>query len=120
MDPSDAVEILSHETSSRLRLRVKAAARRARVIGAHGGALKVEVQAPPERGRANEAVLELVADVLGVERRRVELILGATSQDKLVEISGVAASRIVAALNRAGVAAHESPKRPVRGGGGGS
>jgi uncharacterized protein len=120
MDTSDEVEIIAHSSSSRLRLRVKAGARRSRVIGAHGGALKVEVQAPPERGRANEAVLRLVAEVVGVERRRLDLIIGAASQDKLIEIDGVAPTMVVTALIRAGVPAREGAQRPARGEVGGS
>ncbi len=120
MMASDSVEVLAHGSSTRLRLRVKAGARRVRVVGAHGGALKLEVQAPPERGRANEAVLRLIAATLGVEYRLLELIAGASSQDKLVEIRGVPPSEVVAGLNRAGVAAREVPVRPVRGGAGGS
>ena len=50
-----------------LRLRVSAGASRSRVLGSHGGALKLSVKAPPERGKANREVLALVAEAFGLE-----------------------------------------------------
>jgi uncharacterized protein (TIGR00251 family) len=75
---------------ARLRLRVSPGARRSEVVGRHGDAWKVRVAAAPERGAANEAVLDLLAATLGVERRRVTLIAGRTARDKVVEVDGLA------------------------------
>lgn len=44
---------------------------------------------PPERGRANDALLELLATTLRVERTRIRLVAGATSRDKVVEVEGL-------------------------------
>jgi uncharacterized protein YggU (UPF0235/DUF167 family) len=49
----------------------------------------VRVSAPPERGRANDAVLRVLADVLGVRRTDVRVVAGATGKDKLVEVEGL-------------------------------
>lgn len=113
MVTTDAVEVLERGTSSRVRLRVKPGARRTCPVGAHGGALKIQVQAPPERGRANQAVVQLVAELIGVEPRRVTLVSGAGSQDKLVEIEGVEPPVVVAALTRRGVPARQQGQRPA-------
>ena len=72
-----------------LRLRVTAGASRDAIAGWQGDVLRVRVAAPPERGKANEAVLRLLAAALGVERRRLALVRGATSRDKLVQVDGV-------------------------------
>jgi uncharacterized protein len=72
-----------------LRLRVAPGARRDEVLGLHGDALKVAVRAPPERGRANEAVIDLLAKRLGVPRARLSLERGAASRDKTVRIEGL-------------------------------
>jgi uncharacterized protein (TIGR00251 family) len=72
---------------TRLRLRVKPGARKTAILGVHGGALKVAVAAPPERGHANRAVVELLASTLGLSRSEVAIASGATSQDKIVEVS---------------------------------
>jgi uncharacterized protein (TIGR00251 family) len=73
----------------RLRLRVSPGAGRAAVIGRYGDAWKVRVAAPPERGRANSDVVGLIADSLGVLRPDVRVVAGASSRDKVVELSGI-------------------------------
>jgi hypothetical protein len=73
----------------RLRLRVSPRAGRAAVVGRHGDAWKVRVTAPPERGRANADVVDLIADSVGVLRPDVRLISGASSRDKVVEVFGL-------------------------------
>lgn len=70
-----------------LRLRVSAGAARTRVLGVHGGALKVSVRAAPERGRANREVLALVAGIFCVPLRSAELISGETSRNKVVRLA---------------------------------
>jgi uncharacterized protein (TIGR00251 family) len=72
--------------SVRLRLRVSAGASRRRVLGVHGGALKLSVKAPPERGKANKDVLALVAETFGLALSDVEIIAGETSPDKVVRL----------------------------------
>ena len=56
--------------STRLRLRVSPGAGRDEVVGRYGDGWKVRVGAPPERGRANDAVLRLIAKRLGVPQSR--------------------------------------------------
>ena len=75
--------------AARLRLRVSPGAARAVVVGRHGDAWKVRVPAPPERGRANDAVVALLADTLSVERGTVTLVSGHASRDKIIELSGL-------------------------------
>lgn len=69
---------------TRLRLRVSAGASRSRVGGVYGGALKLSVSAPPERGKANREVLRLVAQAFGVAPKSVEIVAGETSPDKSI------------------------------------
>lgn len=75
----------------RIRLRVSPGAARSQLVGRREDVWKVRVKAPPERGRANEAVTELLAELLGVDRRRVTLVAGFTSKDKVVEVDGLSA-----------------------------
>jgi uncharacterized protein (TIGR00251 family) len=72
---------------TRLRLRVKPGARRAGIVGVHGDALKVAVRLPPERGKANGAVIELLAQTLDVPLAAVTIVGGSASQDKVVLVS---------------------------------
>ncbi len=78
------------ERSARLRVHVSPGASRTEVVGRHGDGWKVRVTAPADRGRANEAVLAVLAESLAIPRRDIELVAGATGRDKLVEIHGVA------------------------------
>jgi uncharacterized protein len=71
---------------ARLRLRVSAGASRSRILGVHGGALKLSVKAPPERGKANREVRALVSEAFGLAPSDVEIVSGETSPDKVVRL----------------------------------
>jgi uncharacterized protein len=79
---------------TRVRLRVVPGAGRAGVVGRHGDAWKVRVTAPPERGRANDAVVELLSAALGVSRASVSLVSGHGGRDKIVELAGITAAEL--------------------------
>lgn len=64
-------------------------ASRSRVVGLHGGALKVTLAAPPVDGAANEALCETLAKALGVAKRAVQITQGAQSKHKTVQVEGV-------------------------------
>ncbi len=102
---ADAVEVEAGPDGPRLRLRVKPGGRRDRLVGAYGGALKLEVTAAAERGQANDAVVSLLARTLGVPRAAVALVSGATSQNKSVRIGNVAPAAVVRCLAAAGISA---------------
>ena len=65
------------------------AAARPGVVGRHGEAWKLAVAAAPERGRANEAVVRLLAQTLELPRDRVELVAGHSGRDKVVQLTGI-------------------------------
>ena len=69
-------------------------ARRDCIVGPLGGRLKVRVTAPPEGGRANEAIRRLIADALGLRVSRVTLIAGATHPEKTLRIEGATADAV--------------------------
>ena len=75
--------------STRLQLRVSPGAGRAQVVGRHGAAWKIRVTAPPEGGKANEAVARLLATTLGLPRRDVEIVSGHAARDKVVTLAGI-------------------------------
>jgi len=75
--------------SIRLRLRVSPRAVNAQIVGRHGDAWKVRVASAPERGKANQAVLALLAETLQVPRTHVELVGGQSARDKLVAVQGL-------------------------------
>ena len=91
--------------STRLRLRVSPGAARSRIVGRHGNAWKVRVGAPPESGKANEALLELLAATLEIPRNRIEIVAGLGSRDKTIVVDGLSEAELEARLSApAGVA----------------
>ena len=80
------------EQKTRLRLRVSPGATRTELAGRYGDSWKVRVSAAPERGRANDAVVELLAERLGVPRASLTVVSGHTARDKVVELRGLGAA----------------------------
>jgi uncharacterized protein (TIGR00251 family) len=81
-----------------LAVHVQPGAGRTEVVGRHGDALKVRVAAPPTGGRANEAVVELVAKEFALKKDDVRITSGASSRQKRVLLAGVeprAAERVL-------------------------
>jgi uncharacterized protein len=79
------------EPTTRLRIRVSPGARRTELVGRQGEAWKIRVAAPPERGRANDAVLKLLAERLRIPPGELTLVAGRSGRDKVVELRGLAA-----------------------------
>jgi len=77
-----------------LRVHVQPGARGEGIAGVHGNALKVRVRAPATSGRANEAVLTLLAKELGVPAATLALTSGASSRDKRVLFAGLSAAEL--------------------------
>lgn len=77
------------ERTTRLRLRVSSGAALTELAGRHGEAWKVRVSAAPDRGRANHAVVGLIAERVRLPRKAVSVVSGHTSRDKIVELHGL-------------------------------
>ena len=92
----------------RLRLRVKPGARKSGIVGVHGGALKIAVKAPPEKGKANDAVIALLAETLHIAESAVSIVAGAASQDKVAVVT-LQPDELISRLARAGITSAISP-----------
>jgi uncharacterized protein len=75
--------------STRVRLRVAPGSARAGVVGRYGDGWKIRVTAPPEGGRANDAVVRLLAGTLEVPRDDVTVVSGHGARDKVVAVDGL-------------------------------
>jgi len=93
------VTVNSHAEGALLAVRAQPGARRNAVLGEQAGALKVAVTAPPEDGRANAALVEVLRDWLGLKRSQVELAGGATSRNKTFLVRGVTADQLTQLIN---------------------
>ena len=72
-----------------LSIKVVPGARKNRIVGKYGDAIKVQVSAPPEGGKANEAVISLLAAALEVKAQQVSITRGHTQARKTVEVGGI-------------------------------
>jgi len=86
---SDGVEIT---------VKVVPGASRDRIVGLLGDALKVQVSAPPERGKANAAVSALLAKALDISAKDVSVIRGITSPRKMVLVRSRSTEEVAVAL----------------------
>ena len=84
----------------RLLLRIKAVpgASRDTIAGLLGDQLKIRIIAPPEGGKANQAIIGLLCEQLGIPRGQLTLISGHTARDKLIQIDGLDSSQARARL----------------------
>jgi len=86
-----------------LKLHIVPGARQTMVAGLHGDRLKIKVAAPPEKGRANQELLEFLAHTLKVPLKDVRLTSGATSRAKVVAVHDISPdleSRLLALLSK--------------------
>ena len=103
MTAADGGFVVDARAAGRVRfaVRVQPRASRTEVVGVHGGALKVRLRAPPVDGAANEALVDYLAEQLGVPRRAVRVVAGAASRAKTVEVDGADAGRVRGLADRA-------------------
>jgi uncharacterized protein (TIGR00251 family) len=98
MNPQEPV--IAHDAlgGCTLAVRVHPGARRNGVTGTHAGALKISLTTPPTDGRANEALIGLLAELLRLPKARIALLTGAASRSKQLRIMGKSAAEVQAAL----------------------
>lgn len=98
----EAVQLaLTREGAVRFEVQVRPRARVSRIASVRGGALVVQVAAPPVDGAANEELITTLARALSVPKRQVELVRGASSRKKLVDLVGLPIDEVATRLNDA-------------------
>lgn len=87
---------------ARVEVTVSPGARRSELVGRHGAGWRVRIAAPPEGGRANRALVELLAEILGVRHDAVAIVAGQGSRRKVVEVASLDARELERRLEAAG------------------
>ncbi len=87
--PVRMLDIITTNSGVILSIRTQPSSSKNRIIGEYGGRLKLAVTAAPEKGKANKAVIELLADTLRIHASSVYIISGESSRDKKVLIEGL-------------------------------
>jgi uncharacterized protein (TIGR00251 family) len=88
------IEVTTLAGRVRFRVRVLPRSSENAFRGEQAGALKVALTAPPVEGAANAALIELLADALGVPKRCVRITAGQSSRDKSIEVDGVTEAEV--------------------------
>jgi uncharacterized protein (TIGR00251 family) len=94
------IQLSEHPNGLLLPVRAQPGARKAGVLGEQAGALKLGVTAPPQDGRANAAVVELVRELLGLKRSQVELVTGLKARNKMLLIRSVPRADLAERISR--------------------
>lgn len=97
------VRIEDTAEGARLWLRVEPRSSADKIAGPHNGALKIKITSPPLDGKANQHVIKMLAGILRVSRRQIEIISGTASKNKHILIKDVNA---VTVQNRLGITAY--------------
>jgi uncharacterized protein (TIGR00251 family) len=92
------IDVTDHAEGCVLPVRAQPGARKVGVLGAQAGALKLAVTAPPEQGRANQALIEALREALDLKRSQVELLSGATGRAKRFLIRGLSRAELLSRL----------------------
>ena len=95
---ADRLETVATTGGLRVPIRVIPRSPRDRVEGIRAGRLLVRVTAPPVDAAANEAVVGVLADRLGLPRRSIQIVAGGTSRNKTIEVAGFSQAQFCAAL----------------------
>jgi uncharacterized protein (TIGR00251 family) len=79
-------------------VRVVPSSSRNKIVGWYGKQIKIQVQAPPEGGKANKAVLALISREFGFKRSDIEIVSGKKSMDKVVEVPAISEEELAETL----------------------
>ena len=85
---------------SLITIHVQPGARKTEVVGLYGEAIKIKVAATPERGIANDALVDFIAEKLDVPKNAVKLVRGRTGRSKTIAIEGMTEEEARARLLR--------------------
>jgi len=89
------IEITEKKGCLHFFVQVRPGAKREGIAGEIDGAIKLEVTAPPHEGKANAAVIKLIATSLGVAKSKVEIVSGGKSKKKRIKVEGVKRSDVL-------------------------
>lgn len=83
------LKVTEVKTGLRFEVKVQPRSSQNRIAGVVEGVLKIKLTSPPVEGKANQALINLLARFFAVPRRNITLVRGETSTNKLIEIKGI-------------------------------
>lgn len=94
------IDLKPHAAGTVLPVRAQAGARRSEICGRHNGMLKLSVTQPPEKGKANKALVALLSKQLALRRAQIELIAGETSRQKRFLVREITPDELATRIER--------------------
>ncbi len=94
------INITENDSGIIIPVKVQPNASKERIIGEYNGQLKIAVTAAPEKGKANKAIIKLLAEKFGTKISSIRVISGETSREKKLFIEGAKASNVIARLTK--------------------
>jgi len=94
------IPIRNTPSGATFQVKVQPRAKKNAIIGELGEALKLALTAPPVEGRANQACVAFLAEVLNVPRSSVTIAAGESSRNKVIRVSGLSAAQVEERLGR--------------------
>lgn len=88
------INVAESDTGIIIPIKVQPNASKEGIIGEYNGQLKIAVAAPPEKGKANKAIIKLLAERLNTKVSCIKIIAGETSREKRLFIEGLKASSL--------------------------
>ena len=110
------IELTESADGVRLKVKARPAGKRNAILGEHAGALRVAVTAAPEKGKANDAIVELLADRLRLRKSEIRLDRGAASTTKTFHLAGISRQSLAERLEGILEQQVARPSRPPEGG----
>ena len=109
------IPIRDTPSGATFQVKVHPRAKKNAITGEIGNALRLGLTAPPVEGRANQACIEFLAEVLNVPRSSVTIAAGESSRNKVIRVLGLAAAQVEERLLKKSVAGSQSSRRPITG-----
>lgn len=92
------IQLEQHASGVIVHVKANAGARQNGITGEHDGALKISVTQAPEKGKANQAIIAVLAEALGISRGAIEIVAGETSNKKRLLVHGISPEDLQARL----------------------
>jgi uncharacterized protein (TIGR00251 family) len=80
-------------------VKVYPGAARDEIIGLASGALQLKIAAPPEKGKANRALIDFLSDLLDIKKSAITIVKGETGRNKLIAIQGLTPADVIKLLS---------------------
>ncbi len=91
--------IIDTQNGVRLNVKITPGSSRTKILGPHGDCLKIAVAAPPEKGKANHALIEFLAKTLNLPKQNITVHAGHTAPRKTLLLQGTTAASCATLFN---------------------